>query len=102
VLICWPGSDDPVTRQILTWPLERNWTIHALTLASLYAVPLALAASLMSRRDWVNWAKSIGVGNLVENDGVVFASYAPPWKTELGGLELGQSKLLLEHVQCCA
>ena len=56
----------------------------------------------MSRRDWVNCEKSIGVANFDWNDGVVFASYAPPWNTELGGLELGQSNWLLEQAQCCA
>ena len=65
-------------------------------------MPLAWAASLMSSSDWVNCEKSIGVGNFEENDGVVFASYAPPWKFDAGGLELGQAKLLLEHAQCWA
>ena len=52
-------------------PSARNWTIQALAVGSFQAVPPAVAASLMSRRDWVKWLKSIGVGNLSRKDGVV-------------------------------
>ena len=74
VAIDWPGSDVPVTFQTRTRPSARNWIIQAFAVGSFHAVPAAVAASLMSRRDWVKWAKSIGVGNLSWNDGVVVAS----------------------------
>ncbi len=69
-----PESDVLVIFHMRARPSARNWTIQALTAGSLQAVPPAVAASLMSRRDRVNWLKSIGLGNLSRNDGVVVES----------------------------
>ena len=63
-----------VTFQTRARPSARNWIIQALAEGSFHAVPPVVAASLMSRRDWVKWLKSIGVGNLSWNEGVVAAS----------------------------
>ena len=63
-----------VTFQTFIRPSARNWTIHASAEGSFHAVPPVVAASLMSSRDRVNWLKSIGVGNLSANEGVVVAS----------------------------
>ena len=69
-----PTSLVPVILWTRARPSARNCTSQALAVGSFHAVPPASAASLMSRRDWVKWLKSIGVGNLAWNDGVVTES----------------------------